>query len=1406
MEITPHTDPVNTRQLPVLPRNDARLVVSLHPISASANRQIIYTPFLRGESIAQYLQRVGITFNQPVALSLNDRRIAMDGWASTYPVRGDMITARALVQGGGDGGSDPLRTILTIAVLAAAGPAGEFLAGAVSGITSAAVATSVVTIGGMLLVNALVPTPKPPDFGDSTSPTYSITSGANRARLFQPLPLIMGTHRVVPDLGARTFTEIRGEDQYLYQIFNFGLSDVVLSELKIGDTLISDYDEAETEETGTGDWQLTSFPGNVDTVAGGTLDHDGSWVQRTTSIDTTMIGLEVHGLVFMSDKREGMVAIIVNLEFEYRAVGSSTWLTLHNWEVRNDDRTPVRVGFKQSVPSGQYEVRGRFVNALRPRESCVYDSSPEVEDYVCSTVLEPVNVAADVVSAEISWANLKSYQPDTANYTGQKRVALTIKATGQLQGQVDQFNAMVSARCPVWNGSSWVTGATSNPAWWFLWFARGAFDGSRRLYGAGLADARIDIEALKDWGAWCDARALQFNAVIDRGMSCFEVLQLIARCGRAAPTWATGTLGVVWDASEQPSVMPFGMNNIVRNSFRVNYATGRLPDEVVVNFINPDNDWQPDTVRATVPGVASPQNPITIDLFGCTSESQAGREANLIAAEQAYRRRQISWETDMQGMVVQRGDVVTLSHDLTQWGQSGRLIAGTTTVLELSRPVQMTFGVPNYIGVRYPDGSYDVYDVAYAAGDVSVVTLYTPLPSAPNDDTSNRPEDYGFVFAPEATPGKRVKITDIKPLSAHRVRITATDETEDYYLAEFNSYVYVPRILSSFFKTPTITGVEIRDTLIRIGGGFGTRISVSWDAIGEYGSAIIRAASFGQQLKEMGKTTGRNFEFNWDAQGNIIVEVTLASLRGFVGANSRNRQTYVIVGKAAPPDDVVEFTASLQDFNVLLSWLAVPDVDVSEYELRAGTDWNTADFIDSVKATQYLHPMAGAGTYNFLVKAKDSSQNYSLNAMAAQAIVANPSQPVVSSRFQGENFVLSWAAAATSFPIIEFEIRTGTDWASGTFVDSTKSTSYSSRADFGGTRQFWVAAIDAAGNYSDAANINITITAPPAVNLVPEVIDNNVLLRWGHVKGSLPIAYYEVRKGAVFASAEVLQTVNGTFASFFENESGAYVYWLVPVDSALNYGTEISVATNVNEPPDYRLNVDWYSDFSGSKTSALVMANGDLLVPIDIAASYADHFINNGYSTPQAQIDAGFAHFIQPSVTSAVYEEEFDYGAVLPATLVKAALSATTIDGDTVITPTISTKRLPGDSWNDRVGVWQIFATDFQYVKISLNFAAAGGDDLLQCHSLNVRLDTKLINDAGSGTADAGDVGGTPVSFNKTFIDVESITVSANATAAVNAVYDFLDVANATTFYVYLFDAVTGARVSGGFSWSAKGF
>ena len=194
-----------------------------------------------------------------------------------------------------------LKTVLMIAVMVYAPYAAPELAMAMGPGVSAATAQGLIVMGGTLLINALIPPPKP-ELNDasgrsqSISPTYALTGGSNRARPHEPLPLVLGTHRIYPDMGARPYTEFEGEDQYLYQVFNFGLSDIDLSDIRIGTTPITDYSDVEIEGSNTVENQLldpTKLGSPAWTLSGATVVEntdvapDGTMTADTVSDDST---------------------------------------------------------------------------------------------------------------------------------------------------------------------------------------------------------------------------------------------------------------------------------------------------------------------------------------------------------------------------------------------------------------------------------------------------------------------------------------------------------------------------------------------------------------------------------------------------------------------------------------------------------------------------------------------------------------------------------------------------------------------------------------------------------------------------------------------------------------------------------------------------------------------------------------------------------------------------------------------------------------------------------------------------------------------------------------------------------------------------------------------------------------
>lgn len=214
-----------------------------------------------------------------------------------------------------------------------------------------------------------------------------------------------------------------------------------------------------------------------------------------------------------------------------------------------------------------------------------------------------------------------------------------------------------------------------------------------------------------------------------------------------------------------------------------------------------------------------------------------------------------------------------------------------------------------------------------------------------------------------------------------------------------------------------------------------------------------------------------------------------------------------------------------------------------------------------------------------------------------------------------------------------------------------------------------------------------------------------------------------------------------------------------------------------------------------------------MLMPVKVE-TFEDHFTDNSWDSPQDQIDAGYPLFIQPSASTAQYVHTHDLGAELTtAHLITLNLAKTDVVSGITITPTISISD-DNSTWTDYAGVDSVFASNFRYIKITLN-ASGGGTALTRVSEVRVVVSIKELRDGGTGYANSGDTGGTTVTFNKTFVDIDGINVTAahqaGETKGITAVYNFTDSPNPTSFTVLLFSNNTGSRINGDFSWSAKG-
>lgn len=997
------------------------LVVHPHALVGDG-RVAVVESFLERETLGAYIKRTGVIVPAgPVAVWHNGHRVPDALWRRLIPRPGDQVIIRARVLGGG-GGSKILRTVAMIALVIAAPYVAPAL-GLAAGSLGASLVTAGIMIGGTLLINALLPPPTATaaQLGQGakyeSSPTYAISGGRNRMRPWEPMTLIFGRHKVVPDLGANYYTEYVGDDQYLNQVFHFGLQAgyVSLSDLRIGNTPITNYQGVRTQVSAF-NGKLSMFPGNVDTIQGMVLD-SGVVNSRTTGLDVTSISVELVAQLFRINDNGSIARRTVDVRLQYRPVGGA-WVEVgaigavyatHYWSLR--DMGSVPLGDPASRPQIEF---GSTNKADHTEGETTLKSDGQGGLIWCKWTWTPhpyslgqpwVGVAPNpVLSAAtpgirlsgarqeptrrtITWnvakgqyevrawkvtANIKNSresnetaigqilarQTDEADYTGQQRLALRIKATSQLNGAVDEFNAIASAKCRVWDGSAWVWDYSSNPAYWFYWFAVGRTDPEtgNRVYGAGLTNAQIDLEAIKAWALWCDQRSLTFNYVLDRKISTAAVLQMIARAGRASPTWQTGKLGVVWDAANQPVVAMFGPFNIRAGTFKVDYINDDTADEIILNFTNPARNWGMDEVRVRVPGAMTTNNPLQLDFDGCTNVAMAGKEANLLAASQVWHRRRISWETDIEGWVAGRGDVVQFSHDLLVWGYSGRLISRDGNVLTLDK--QVPSDGSGTVMIRGPENQMKVVSVTSEVGDVNMLTITSDMTGFPlpgDAGYENVPDlDWAWFFDPLSTPGRRFKITSVQP-SEDGVKFSAIDDDAGYYASETNPYQYTPP-RDGALLSGVVFGLSFGETLVNVQADI-TNVQISWTISVAMPVQVVVSVN---DIAQMAVTTNER-NITVQAQTGDIVRVTVTPKPATGGSGTPATQEYVVQGLTAPLPALTGLTNVFRDGLTILAWNRVVDIRQPEYEVRMGETWGNSR---TVAITPMLESLAvGNGLY-----------------------------------------------------------------------------------------------------------------------------------------------------------------------------------------------------------------------------------------------------------------------------------------------------------------------------------------------------------------------------------------------------------------------------------------------------------
>lgn len=892
------------------------------------------------------------------------------------------------------------------------------------------------------------------------------------------------------------------------------------------------------------------------------------------------------------------------------------------------------------------------------------------------------------------------------------------------------YNPTTRAYTGSWNGSFKIAW-TDNPAWCFY----DLVTSDRYGLGGMLSDAQVDKWALYQIGKYCDELVpdglggteprFTCNLYLQTRQEAYKVLQDFASIFRGMVYWATGAVTAVQDAPSDPVAL-FTAANVIDGRF--NYSGSGLKARhtvALVSWNDPDDlyrqkvEYVEDAEAIARYGVQQAE----VVAVGCTSRGQANRVGRWLLYSERYETETVQFSVGLSGAVVRPGNIIKVA-DATRASArlGGRVVSATTTSVTVDKaPALSVTGWTLY--VMLPDGTVQERTVSSKAGDkLNVGTAFTVAPGAQSI----------WILSANTVQAQTFRVVGVaEDAETGNYAITALKHEPLKYDAIEQGLKLQPRDITLLNNVPAApTGLVLSESLYLYQSEVRSKLNVGWAdaenvyryivewrfASGVWKRETVRASEF-----EVLNTTPGLYEFKIYTS-NPAGKLSATALTGSINA----------LGKTAPPANVTGFSNYIdQNIGVTLTWDRGTDLDLDGYEVRSGTSWAAGTSLGQVKGTTLKVGLPAAGTTYYWIKAIDTSGSMSTTAASTSVTVTAAAAPTVSASFAGDSVVLTWTAVSGDLATESYEIRYGSSFAAGTSLGTIKGTSFTAKAKWSGDRKFWVRAVDLAGNPGAAGYYTATVNVPVSVTMTQEVIDNNVLLKWGDATATLPIDYYELRRGSTWAGATVIGRVSARFSAIFETVAGTFTYWVAGYDVAGNPGATSQVSALVNQPPDYTLQYNLDSDFTGTKTNMVFDVDGKLLAPVNTTETWEGHFTSRSWTSPQSQVTALYPIYVQPSNGSGSYEEIVDYGTVLAATKIKATLTYSGVSGSTTVTPTLSVRKLTTDPWTDYAGVSSAFVSDFRYAKIRYDFSSTGGDDIIAITGLNIRFDVKLKNDAG---------------------------------------------------------------------------
>ena len=272
----------------------------------------------------------------------NGKIIGRLDWSSTVLSEGDLIGLNFIPTGGSGSSNKGLQIAIMVAAVAATWYTGGMGAAALAAgeygtATAWAAGTIAISMIASLATGALTNVPKQKSSSDEGM--KSISSARNDIDRYGIIPVNLGTNRIFPKQAALPYQEIVGRDTYCRQLFTYGYGKLKIEERRLGETLLSEYDDVQMFDRLNGDLNAGTSLYTNDTYTeafnvGLTLK-DGE-VIRTTQRDVDECNITFtmpYGLYKIYSSKNYEKGLTVDFRIKYRVVGTSNWLRTIDYSI-----------------------------------------------------------------------------------------------------------------------------------------------------------------------------------------------------------------------------------------------------------------------------------------------------------------------------------------------------------------------------------------------------------------------------------------------------------------------------------------------------------------------------------------------------------------------------------------------------------------------------------------------------------------------------------------------------------------------------------------------------------------------------------------------------------------------------------------------------------------------------------------------------------------------------------------------------------------------------------------------------------------------------------------------------------------------------------------------------------------